>query len=365
MCEGGKIDWSAHNNDFAGVITETLDMDEAIKVAYDFYLQHPDETLIVVTADHETGGLALGRERGYKYDLSIVDEAIKKVDNKELSVENYMSSEVLDTLSQKARIGWTTKSHTGVYVPVFAVGVGSELFAGRINNTDIPLNIMKAMDAKAKYTDYYYKRVSMFESEAPIGKNDIVFLGNSLTEGGKWHTYYPAVNKTLAKKGGAVRNRGIVGDTYSGINDRLDEILKGKPAKVFLLTGVNDISHNLSSSQIAEGIISVVKRIKQESPKTKIYLQSLLPFNESFNRYKLLKGKGYMVTEINSLLKKEAKKEKVTFIDLYPLFLINGKSDLSLPIEKQVLNPSLTQDGLHINKEGYKIWSEAIEKYVK
>ena len=59
MVEGGKIDWACHSNDAATVFHEVMDMDNAIKVAYEFYEQHPDETLIVVTADHETGGIVL------------------------------------------------------------------------------------------------------------------------------------------------------------------------------------------------------------------------------------------------------------------------------------------------------------------
>ena len=61
MVEGGKIDWACHSNDAATVFHEVKDFDDAIRVAYEFYNQHPDETLIVVTADHETGGIALGR----------------------------------------------------------------------------------------------------------------------------------------------------------------------------------------------------------------------------------------------------------------------------------------------------------------
>ncbi|WP_457570253.1 alkaline phosphatase [Desulfurobacterium sp.] len=60
MVEGGKIDWACHANDAVTSIKDTLALDEAVKVAYDFYKKHPDETLIVVTADHETGGLSLG-----------------------------------------------------------------------------------------------------------------------------------------------------------------------------------------------------------------------------------------------------------------------------------------------------------------
>lgn len=60
MVEGGKIDWACHGNDAATVFNEVKDMDDAIKVAYEFYKKHPKETLIVVTADHETGGIVLG-----------------------------------------------------------------------------------------------------------------------------------------------------------------------------------------------------------------------------------------------------------------------------------------------------------------
>ena len=73
MMEGGNIDWASHANDGATVIREVMNFQKAIDVAYRFYLAHPDETLIVVTADHDTGGMALGR-RGTKVpDLSLVD----------------------------------------------------------------------------------------------------------------------------------------------------------------------------------------------------------------------------------------------------------------------------------------------------
>ncbi|MCF0177490.1 MAG: alkaline phosphatase, partial [Bacteroidales bacterium] len=134
MTEGGKIDTYAHSNNLEGVIFETLGLEAAVNVAYQFYLQHPDETLIVVTADHETGGLALGKS-GYSYDLSVV---------KEIASGNTAVLEA-GTPSEQAQIGWTTFSHCGGNVPVFAVGVGSEQFAGRMNNIDIPKKICSIM----------------------------------------------------------------------------------------------------------------------------------------------------------------------------------------------------------------------------
>ena len=86
---------------------------------------------------------------------------------------------------------------------------------------------MSAQDKK--YSDHYYKRHSEFEKEAPIVKWDIVLLGDRLTEGGEWSEYFPDTQAKLNKKGGAIRNRGIVGDTAEGIYDRLDQIIPGKP----------------------------------------------------------------------------------------------------------------------------------------
>ena len=143
MTEGGLIDWTAHSNDLAGTIIETLDFADAIAVAKAFYDRHPKETLIVVTADHETGGLGLGR-RGYTFDLTVID-SVKKSDTT-TDVEEYMNDrKSMDSLNRAARVGWTTGSHSGGPVPVWAIGVGSEKFAGRQDNTDIPKKICEAM----------------------------------------------------------------------------------------------------------------------------------------------------------------------------------------------------------------------------
>lgn len=143
MAEGGMIDWAAHANDITNTVFETIDFDQAIQVAYQFYLKHKDETLIVVTADHETGGITVGRNKGYNLFMGGIDEISNP--EKGMSVDTYMSDKtVMSSVSEEALIGWTTTSHTGGAVPVFAIGVGSDQFAGRIDNTDIPKRICKA-----------------------------------------------------------------------------------------------------------------------------------------------------------------------------------------------------------------------------
>lgn len=121
MYEGGEIDWAAHSNNLNSTIESIMRFDDAIKVAYEFYLRHPDETLIIVTADHETGGIALGGQ-AHHYEL--------RWEN--LDADGKDSADV----SRDVNIGWTSDTHTGGPVPVFAIGKGAERFSGRMDNTD-------------------------------------------------------------------------------------------------------------------------------------------------------------------------------------------------------------------------------------
>lgn len=209
MVEGGKIDWAAHSNDPATVVNEVIDFDEAIKVAYEFYLKYPKETLIVVSADHETGGLSLGNNKysmnlaalqnqqvstdvlskkmaelrkekqnhvtwaemqqllgeqmGFRTVLPISwnqekklrDEFEKSFVNNRVSYDEslYSSNEKLATvakevMSEIAMVNWGHGSHTAGFVPVFAVGNGSQLFSGAMHITDIPKKIAKAANYK-------------------------------------------------------------------------------------------------------------------------------------------------------------------------------------------------------------------------
>lgn len=203
-----------------------------------------------------------------------------------------------------------------------------------------------AQERKEYDTDKYRSRRAYFK-ENPIKQNiDIIFLGNSLTEGGKWSEYFPQVD---------IANRGIVGDNTEGILNRIDEIIEAQPSNLFILTGVNDISQNLSNKVIIKNYKEIIKQVKAGSPNTHIYIQSLLPINNDFGRYKRLIGKEKQVIDLNKGLAKMAKKEKLPFINLYPLFLDNS----------QKLEASYTNDGLHLNADGYKIWVNELNQYIK
>lgn len=137
MCEGGEIDWAGHANSTMPLIDAVIRFDEAIQVAYEFYLQHPDETLIVVTADHETGGIALGGPQN-KYDV-FWDKLEEAWDAEEGAYKEGLDN---TEINRAGNIGWTTTSHTGGAVPVYAIGKGAERFAGMMDNTDLIHKIM-------------------------------------------------------------------------------------------------------------------------------------------------------------------------------------------------------------------------------
>ena len=199
--------------------------------------------------------------------------------------------------------------------------------------------------AQANQDPYYARRATLFD-ELPIGKKDIVMLGNSLTDGGEF-------NELLNNR--HVKNRGIVGDIVQGLIDRIDPIIKGQPKKLFILTGVNDISHDVSADSIARAMEKLIVMVKQGSPRTKIYLQSLLPFNNDVREWKLLKGRDHVVVEANALLEQVARRQGVTWINLYPLFVD----------DQGRLRADLTNDGLHLMGKGYLIWRDAIKPYIK
>lgn len=207
--------------------------------------------------------------------------------------------------------------------------------------------ITMGQEKKLYETDIYFNRTAEFK-ENPLKSRQIVFLGNSLIQGGKWADYYP---------GKAPANRGIIGNNTEGMLTLLDDIIAVQPEKLFFIGGVNDISQDKSNKEIIKNIQTLINRVKTESAETQIYVHSVLPVNNSFGRYKRLLKKEKQIKKLNKELEKLCKKEKITFINLYPLFLAKDK--------QEVLNPDYTSDGLHLNDIGYALWAEYDRKYIE
>lgn len=133
--EGGEIDWGGHSKKVMPTVMGVIDMDKAIEKAYQFYLEHPKETLILVTADHETGGIALGDK--YTVNWKLYEDSWNQNDQ-----SNNLDAAANDELNKNGYIGWTTGDHTGGAVPVYAIGKGAEKFSGRMDNTEFKAKIL-------------------------------------------------------------------------------------------------------------------------------------------------------------------------------------------------------------------------------
>ena len=159
-----------------------------------------------------------------------------------------------------------------------------------------------------KYSTFYEQRATLFE-ELPVTSRDIIFLGNSITNGCEWGELFQNTY---------VKNRGISGDICMGVYDRLDPIIKGKPAKIFLLIGINDVARGTSADTIVARIEMIVKKIKAESPKTELYLQSVLPVNDCYGMFGGHTSRWQVVKQINDLLKPLAEKGYCPFAYFFP-----------------------------------------------
>lgn len=195
MVEGGRIDHAAHANDPTGVIYDTIAFDHAVGKAYEFYKKHPEETLIVVIGDHETGGMGLGMDSmGYKLDLSkllhtrisvedsLANGALEYNGDRRAYLDTLKNEFGLDNLSEKeqalldkamtdadagkkvgyyklnpaalaaahllsarSNINWTTTIHTATMIPMSATGVDSQQFSGYKDNTEIAAAMAKVL----------------------------------------------------------------------------------------------------------------------------------------------------------------------------------------------------------------------------
>jgi len=206
-------------------------------------------------------------------------------------------------------------------------------------------NRVAAKASAVASTPYWEQKVSLFDT-LPIYRNDIVFLGNSITDGGEFSELFNMKN---------VKNRGINSDVINGVRKRLHQVTDGHPAKIFLLIGINDISHSLSVDELAERYETLVREIREQSPETKLYIQSIMPIDNSFGRYKNLRGKEGVVTALNVEIKRIAEQNSARYIDLWP----------ALGDSKGKLRKNFTNDGLHLTGAGYRAWVNLIEKYVK
>jgi len=208
----------------------------------------------------------------------------------------------------------------------------------------ISLSCQEPYENENTFYPYWHQRVSLFKM-LPNSENEIIFLGDSITDGCNWEEMFQ--DKRII-------NRGISGDLTSGVLHRLEEVVESKPLKVFLMIGINDLADGKIEREVVYNIEQIVKIIHRKSPDTEIYLQSLLPVNKDFKIFENHINKTEEIIRINTALKNFSNINDITYIDLYSLFVTKD----------QKLNPDYTNDGLHLTGAGYLVWKSAVEKYI-
>lgn len=169
----------------------------------------------------------------------------------------------------------------------------------------------------------------------------IVFLGDSLTEGGQWESYFPDI-QTI--------NHGVSGDTTFAIVQRIHFTIDANPRKIFIMTGINDLLQGFRQDQILGNYETLLEQFKEKLPLSTVFVQSLLPIVHSEELSELHTA----ILDFNTSLKELAERYKYPFLDIYPAF-----SD-----EDDMLDVDFSTDGLHLNNQGYAVWQKEIFPYV-
>ena len=187
---------------------------------------------------------------------------------------------------------------------------------------------------------YYYHKKGLFEA-LPDTDNEIIMVGNSITDQGLWTELFNDLR---------VKNRGIGGDDTEGILERLDEITASQPDKIFIMIGTNDLAKLKTVNEILNNYRTILDRIAADSPDTKVHIQSVLPTEDAVHTTR----KNTDIMAINKELEKIADQRGLVYIDLFTPFAT----------EENKLNKEYSIDGLHLNGEGYLLWKELIDEYI-
>jgi len=198
-----------------------------------------------------------------------------------------------------------------------------------------PLSAQIAVKIDSNYIFSGYTEQLAHFKKMPILPHAIIFVGNSLTDAGRWNDILPEL---------PVLNRGISGDISYGVLARLDEITRHQPQKIFLMIGVNDLKRTVPTKNIIDNYFRIVREIKRASPKTKIYLNSILPINPGklIESFKTVTNSDIQI--LNEGLRRLAQtEEKVKFIDLHTAFTDKNGN----------LRSEITPDGIHLEVSAY------------
>jgi lysophospholipase L1-like esterase len=185
------------------------------------------------------------------------------------------------------------------------------------------------------------QKLSMFKA-CPETNGAIIFLGNSITEGGNWSELFPDL---------PVLNRGIGGDRTAGVLARMDEVLRHEPSKLFICIGTNDLGTNIPAEEVLHNYRSILELVQTTSPPTEIYVQSILPVGKKL----ILGHSNDKIIPFNTELQQLCAELGITYIDVFS----------ELTNDEGYLDEKYSNDQLHLMGNAYLVWKEKIEPFIR
>ncbi|QJB36388.1 hypothetical protein HF324_00300 [Chitinophaga oryzae] len=200
---------------------------------------------------------------------------------------------------------------------------------------------LQAQDSS--YHNYLYDSRTAYFRQLPAARKPVVFFGDSITQWGDWCEFIGKAN---------ILNRGIAGDNTNGLLARVEEVVRHRPERLFILVGTNDLNKHMPAASIVANYRRIINAVQEASPHTRIYVQSVLPINNQLIGRQYYSGTNEQITALNTMLKAMAADAHVTFVDVYTSLLDDAGQ----------MDARYTYDGLHLSGEGYLKWVQLLKQ---
>ncbi|MDT2761833.1 GDSL-type esterase/lipase family protein [Aerococcus urinaeequi] len=213
------------------------------------------------------------------------------------------------------------------------------------NKEDIPKgSISLELPEGFNASEHYLNRQSLFES-MPLSKDTVVFIGDSIVQRNEWAESFGSTNYI---------NRGIDNDTISGVLGRINSIVQYNPKQIFLMVGINDIYQNTGDQEeLINQYQQLIDKVKETAPETVITVTSILPVNKSVYNHM---ADNNIIIEFNEKLKEFCETNDITYVDTFSEFYDQENNEMPA---------NYTNDGIHLNGDGYKVLDEKLKEYIQ
>lgn len=223
-----------------------------------------------------------------------------------------------------------------IYLPIILLLIG-----GIVLMSILWLNI------KNEDKSYYQTKCDSFAVQnANLSKGQIVFIGDSITDLYPLDNYYADLNL-------AAYNRGIAGDVTQGVLDRLKVSLYDlNPSKIVLMIGINDLNSGQSNEYVLSNYDKILSGIKNNLPTTSVYCMSVLPLGTKILDYGIdIDARNTQIMQLNPQIQTLCSTYGCTYVDLFSSVCNTDKR----------LQDSLTDDGIHLNANGFAAWTSVLK----